>query len=201
MFDQHHLPSESYIVANMFLCYTHFWSPDPLSLFSSTWYYQVPIHCEDLSIIHFMPGMWPIQVNIYCRSLSLMIVSYCLVSLSSWSWSFYIALACPTGSMQCPSKSYAIFQHYDVICSMEVLEHIDNPASFLSTSATLSQGRPSIQIASNPSNCVLYFIHILLTVHLFLLCHSPMFKLLWNTSYCSFPHPSLQMRALYYCTS
>ena len=28
-------------------------------------------------------------------------------------------------------------KRYDVVCSMEVLEHVDNPASFLSTCATL----------------------------------------------------------------
>ena len=33
-------------------------------------------------------------------------------------------------------------KRYDVVCSMEVLEHVDNPASFLSTCATLVKVSP-----------------------------------------------------------
>ena len=41
-------------------------------------------------------------------------------------------------------------KRYDVVCSMEVLEHVDNPAAFLSTCAELLKVERSLS-ASNSS--------------------------------------------------
>ncbi|KAK0467050.1 S-adenosyl-L-methionine-dependent methyltransferase [Desarmillaria tabescens] len=40
-------------------------------------------------------------------------------------------------------------KRYDVVCSMEVLEHVDNPALFLSTCAQLPQGLSSLNLTTD----------------------------------------------------